>query len=452
MHNDRLPRTLILASSAFNSVTGGGVTLSNLFRGWPRDRLATVTDDRVPVSRDVCDRYYFLTAQEVRYIRPLNWFAPCHGGHDGGRASRPSGTHAGSGPPGLVQRAAIHVVGSAGIPEWATLTPQLKQWIQRFEPQVLYTTLGRVAYVELARQIHEAFDLPIVVHLMDDGVTHPKNRGLFAPYLNRVYRRRFTALLGQATGRMAICQAMARAYQRRYGYAFTSFHNALDLAPWLAAGRRDWGLSKPSRVVYSGSIERHQIQALRTVCQAIHALRAAGVAVEMQIHTSDRDAQAYGAALHNPPGVTVLEALTNETVARRLAQADLLVLAVNFTPNASYYFRYSMPTKVPAYMLSGTPILVYAPGTIAVTQYAQRSGWAQVVDQPGVGLLRQTIQRLLQDEPLRSSLGQRARRVAVERHDAAKVRQAFGQQLRLAADRGAASGIGSRVGPVPVQV
>src|SRR6516165_12513815 len=67
------PRVLFLTPCAFNSVTGGGVTFSNLFRGWPRDRLATITDDPVPVCRDVCDQYYFLSDEELRYKAPFHW-------------------------------------------------------------------------------------------------------------------------------------------------------------------------------------------------------------------------------------------------------------------------------------------------------------------------------------------------------------------------------------------
>ncbi|MBV8653193.1 MAG: hypothetical protein JO255_17135, partial [Alphaproteobacteria bacterium] len=60
-----LPRVLFVTPAAFNQVSGGGITFSNLFRGWPRDRLATVHNDRVPVSRDVCASYYELSDAEL---------------------------------------------------------------------------------------------------------------------------------------------------------------------------------------------------------------------------------------------------------------------------------------------------------------------------------------------------------------------------------------------------
>ena len=55
-----LPRVLFITPFAFNSVSGCGVTYSNLFGGWPKDRLATLHDDFLPVATDVCERYYHL--------------------------------------------------------------------------------------------------------------------------------------------------------------------------------------------------------------------------------------------------------------------------------------------------------------------------------------------------------------------------------------------------------
>ena len=38
------PRILVVTGNNFNLVTGGGITLTNLFRGWPADRLANLHD------------------------------------------------------------------------------------------------------------------------------------------------------------------------------------------------------------------------------------------------------------------------------------------------------------------------------------------------------------------------------------------------------------------------
>lgn len=45
--SDDATRVLFLTSSAFNKVTGGGITFSNLFVGWPIEAIATIHNDPV---------------------------------------------------------------------------------------------------------------------------------------------------------------------------------------------------------------------------------------------------------------------------------------------------------------------------------------------------------------------------------------------------------------------
>ena len=65
------PRVLFLTPAAFNHLTGGGVTFSNLFAGWPKECLATAHNDAVPTSNDICDRYFKLSRAEIDLIAPL---------------------------------------------------------------------------------------------------------------------------------------------------------------------------------------------------------------------------------------------------------------------------------------------------------------------------------------------------------------------------------------------
>src|ERR1700760_2829997 len=65
------PRVLFVTPLAFNDFTGGGVTFSNLFRGWPKDRLFTVHADALPVSTDTCVNYFVLGSEELPLAGPL---------------------------------------------------------------------------------------------------------------------------------------------------------------------------------------------------------------------------------------------------------------------------------------------------------------------------------------------------------------------------------------------
>jgi len=122
----------------------------------------------------------------------------------------------------------------------------------------------------------------------------------------------------------------------------------------------------------------------------------------------------------------------DETYFTRLAGADILLLPVNFDEHSKRYIRLSMPTKVPSYLVSGTPVLVYGPPGVAQVEYARTAGWGFVVDGRGVKALADAIGRLATDRALRHRLSAAAQRVVMN-HDATRVRSAFRAVLARAA-------------------
>ena len=91
-----------------------------------------------------------------------------------------------------------------------------------------------------------------------------------------------------------------------------------------------------------------------------------------------------------------------------------------------------MPTKVPEYLVSGVPVLLYGPEGIAQIDYATDAGWGYVVARRDEAALDTGIRRIVEDHALRQDLVARARSVAASRHDSTKVRSAFVSALKRA--------------------
>ena len=74
-HNNSLPRVLIIGQT-FNKKSGGGITQSNLFSGWDKDKIAvTCTAHLLQDSEtEICDNYYQLGNLENKWIFPFNYF------------------------------------------------------------------------------------------------------------------------------------------------------------------------------------------------------------------------------------------------------------------------------------------------------------------------------------------------------------------------------------------
>lgn len=423
------PRVLFITPAAFNHVTGGGITFSALFRGWPGDRLATVHSDTVPTADDVCSRYYRLGHDELARWPRFLASAP--------DAAAPLATPLPGRPP--VARRARRWIAGNGWPDCGRLTAGLEAWIAAFEPELVYTILGTIGMMELVDAVRRRFELPLVVHFMDDWPSHLYRGGMLSFAARARMQVLVRRLVDAAAERMAIGDAMAEAYAQRYGVPFSAFQNAVDMDAvdsWTGVGRAGEGSAKVLRVVYAGALfDNAQAQSVIDVARAAAALSAGGLDIRFDVYSPSHLAERFRPLIETAPCVRLLD--TIEEDARffgAIAAADILVLPVNFDAESMRLVRYSMPTKLPAYLASGTPVLVYGPPGLAQVEDARRHGWGHVVDRRGVDEVSAALARLAGDADLRKTLATRARELAIERHDAAKVRRAF--QSRLAAAAG----------------
>ena len=427
------PRVLFVTPVAFNPYSGGGATFASLFAGWPKDRLATLHNDSAPTSNETCERYFVLGPDELDFVWPLSALR---------RAARPQAAPApnrsvakATDRPRWMDRARQMLLGDS-IPERACLTPALERWIAEFRPEVLYTILGSNGMMTLVEQIAARFDLPLVVHMMDDWPNAAHRHGLFAPIERRRMQRHLDRIFAAATGCLGICPPMCEAYTRRYGRAFVPFQYALDLERWGPIHKHDLAPSQPPQFLYVGSIFRNaQLDSLADCAQAVAELNAEGFAARLRIVTSADNCARYRHLLARHQNIVVEPSASNDDqFFRSLAEADALLLPVNFDRASVDFIRYSMPTKVPAYLNSGTPALVYGPAETAQVRYAIDSEWALVVAERSREKLKAALKEIVQDQALRQSLSAAAR-AASTKHDARVVRRAFQALLAQSATR-----------------
>lgn len=440
--DEDVPRVLFVTSHAFNHLTGGGVTFSNLFRGWPRERLATIHNDVVPTTDDICDRYYVLGRREIDLVPPLDRLRNLARGNHSDVSSEAGGVSQGKQKvtvkrSGLMKPAVLRLMGRA-LPQRARLSRELAAWIEAYRPDVLFTILGSNAMMELIEEIRLRFDLPMVVHMMDDWPNARPELGAFGVSEWLTKRRRVAHHLKAATTCLGISDAMCAAYEERYGRPFLSVQNAVDIPRWQSKARQNGATGKvPYKLLYVGSIYAFaQLQSLVDLACAVGKMSDSGFPIELEISSPAFLVEPYRQDLEIHENIKISEPMDQDNVFYdRIARADALVLPVNFDQRSVTFIRYSMPTKVPAYLSSGTPILVYGPRGVAQVDYATEFDWGLVVSKRQEDKLAEALRRILTDMPLREGLRSRAQTVARDRHNAETVRRRFQDALTEAAGR-----------------
>ena len=438
MASNEYPRVLLVTGQPFNQYTGTGITLTNLFRGWPANRIAMIYQDAsYGLDDSLCRRFYQLATREMGWIWPLSVLNYLR------LKSQPIST-----PPGSVnapdygsasrvkqgwRKLALSAFDSPEPLRRVYISDELRAWAQDFQPEVIYSAFSTLSNLRFVRDLTSLTGASLATHTFDDWPQVKYRRGFLAPFVRLTWRRELEDIFNRADLRMGICDKMCREYAARYGLSFVSFHNVVEVGVWEKAARQDWSACEPFRIVHSGNIGAiAKIQSLLDICHVVRELHASGMPIELSIHTLSTKAHLYRSMLGSPPSVTVHDPPENDEFIPLLSGADLLILPVDFGEERIARYKYSMPTRVPAYMISGTPILVYGPPEVAAVEYAQQAGWGYVVPQRDLNALREVIILLATDVDLRRKLGQRAKEVAIQNHGATKVREAFRDALARA--------------------
>ena len=439
------PRVLILGES-FANLTGGGITLSNLFRGWPKERLAVVNDLRYYPNTDVCSQYYRLGSSEWSFLWPVSLLLKnkrksgevilgqqaCEA--DDSKEKNDSWQKEIT----LLYRKSFvkqllttidDALGSEAVIRKLKLSTPLTSWIRHFQPDLIYTQLSTIQLIRLTHQVSKVFEVPYVIHIMDDWPSTLYSDKLLASYLRPRLEKEFSDLLSHASGFFGISQKMCDFYQTKYSRTCVPFHNPLDLNNWSETSKKDWKANIPFRIMYRGHLGMGIQESLIDLCDAVHELYQSGRTVQLEITLTPTCDDQTKQVFERPGCVNVKEIIPYREIPKTLASADLLVLAYDFDTAAVNMNRYSMPTRATEYMVSGTPVLVYGPSELAVTEYAQKEKWAEIVAERNRARLIQTLIRLMDNQDLRQKLGCRAKELAIHKHDAVHVRETFRKAL-----------------------
>jgi glycosyltransferase involved in cell wall biosynthesis len=411
-------RIVVLSGSSFNRVRGGSLTLTNLFSGWPRDRIAMIHCDAIPPTHEICDSYYELTGDEITRFGPFLGMRALSVQSAEARSPHASPW---SRLAGFSKRALFGNM----LPDRGHLSTELATWLADFHPTLLYTILGSNSMMDLALVISRRFSTHLAVHFMDDwqSVAYRGGALSFAP--RRRMERRVLEIMSRADLRFGISPAMCRTYEERYGYAFEPFMNAVNTARYATVRPTPPEPAGRKEILYIGSILPDvQLQSLIDSCHAAALLRDRGVT--LTILTSDAHLHRYRSLLSIAPNINVGKSPPDgDEYIRRLKSASMLLLPVNFDPTSVDFIRYSLPTKVPAYLASGTPILAYGPPNTAQIEYAREERWAHIVSERNVTSLSEAMEHLIMTEALRRTLGEQAMRVARSHHDIGEIRGRF---------------------------
>ena len=429
-----LPKVLIIGQP-FNNDTGGGITLSNLFKNWDKDKLAVacsaylISDSIDPV---ICDNYYQLGYNETKWRFPLNLIQRKY-------LSGPLKFNQEKIQNISIKKSKLRVklimsflvpvlnyIGLSQIISKTKLSIQFKSWLKDFDPDVIYVQPTSRDGILFCLSVHSFLKKPIIFHIMDDWPTVISDKGFLSKFWSKKIDKDFRNLLNKSNVLMSISGEMSRVYKLRYNKDFVPFHNAIDINFWGKYQRSNYNLTVEPLILYAGRTGLGIDTSLELFAKAVQkANTELQISLKFVLQTPEvpKWCKNYSCVEHKNFG-------NYSDLPETFSSADFLLLPYDFSPKAVRYIKYSMPTKAPEYMMSGTPIILFAPLETAIVKYCQLYNCAKIITENNIDTISNKIKELINSESERQLLGENAKKIAREKHDSVNVTKAFEQTIR----------------------
>lgn len=436
--NERLPRVLIYGET-FKKSGGGGITLYTLFGDWPFENISMLSDRFGEVSDIHFTEYYQLGHLEIRTM--AHKFGLKTGNTSGAitisqnKTLQTLQTQDTSISTNSIyfqfKRAFISLVRFFGIQNLffqVNTSKELIEWISIVKPDVIYFQPNTIQSISLLNEIHEQTGIPYIIHVMDNFL----DTNILGKKLNfkekKALELSIKKLVSRADLCIGICDEMAKYYSAKFQKDFFSYQHAVNTDFWF----KNYNVRiNPSKfiILYAGRISLGTKNSLISLAKAIENCNEQyNCNFDFQIQTTS-DAPKILRKLSQYKCVSIHPAVEYNTLPNRFAQADLLVLPMDFDEESLQYIRYSMPTKVPEYLATGVPILVLAHETTALYKYAKSQNWAFTCSSYNTTEIGNLLKDIKNNNQNRIAISETAKFIGKQNHDINVIRRSFKQRI-----------------------
>jgi glycosyltransferase involved in cell wall biosynthesis len=290
------------------------------------------------------------------------------------------------------------------------ISSELREWIVKSDPDYFYAVLSTRHSIIFAEELKKEFNKPFIIHILDDWPAAIGNNSIFKNYWNKKINQEFKQLINTVSKRVAISEAMAKEFELRFSGKWDYFHNPIDINQWLPYQKKT--ISKHSdfiKIAYFGRIGRANQEALLLFIDAIKELNKIHlVFIQIDIYSSNILPNAY----LELDFIKIHGFINHHEIPKIIVSYDYLILPISFNEQDFTFSRLSIPTKLSEYLISGVPVIIFAPKETAVCKFADETNSAFVISTTAKTEIVASLGLFFSDEKMQKEISENARMVA----------------------------------------
>lgn len=432
----KYPKVLIIGNT-LNKRTGIGITLSNLFEGWPSEKLAIATQGDInKIYTNQAKQFYCFGDKETKVMWPLKYFININKSkacdfnlHNEEMSQINSGFLKVLKQimyENIVKKLLI-LTGLYFIRYNLCPSQKFTKWVKTFNPDIIYCASSNLHIYTFIKRLLCEYDCKLIIHVADDWANSNYNLTIYPLklYWEKRFKTVFEHIVMCSSVRLAISEKMAKEYSKKYRKIFLPYHNPVKLENWEFVNQKTRTDRKEFKILYIGKVNKDTCEGINCLITAVSRLNEKFITFHVYSNTSriqlKKKMRYYethyrGSIEHN--NIPVL-----------FQDYDALFLPLSFDKRSIQYTRLSMPTKLTEYMVSEKPILLYAPSELAVTEYLKENGCAFIIEEKAK--FNEGLNEFLSNSELRQVISKKAKMVAVKNHESKIVKKAFLNNINI---------------------
>jgi len=429
---------VIIVGETFRKNGGGGITMANLFKEWPKENIAVITSQIDETDPTTGYRFYQLGNLEIKFPFPFNIIQKkVHSGEY--LFMERTGEINMVVRPGLQRTLKsvfrhffdymINLMGLSYKFYSINVSESLVNWIHAFNPDVIYVQPFLHRTMRFGNLLYDKLSIPYVIHVMDDSVNYVNKSIIFRRINQKQIEQDFEQLVFNAKKCMCISDAMSNEYAERYHRTFMTFRNPVELEKWLPFRKESLVAdNEVLRIIYTGRLFSPTLHSLIEFCQVVDRMNRKNQQISLHIYTHDKN-ETFFKKTQKMLGISILDPLDFEEIPRLIPAYDIFLLCLDFDEQAKKYSQFSISTRTSEGMISGVPIFLYAPSYSALYKYIEKYEAGLLVCDNNGGKIEESVMRLWTDTNLKIKLTSNALNQVLKDSDAKVVRERFRQNL-----------------------
>lgn len=179
----------------------------------------------------------------------------------------------------------------------------------------------------------------------------------------------------------------------------------------------DYNPKPPYTILYTGRISWPQIGALKNLIKAVNEIN--DIDLKLKIYTPSPIDYLKKIGIEKSEKVEILVAPPQD-MPQIQTKADILFLPLSWHTKSQDIINTATPGKLTDYLISSRPILIHAPSSSFLSQYAKDNNFALVVDEENIEKLKSAIKTLLFNKTFAKQIIENAKNTFFKNHDANK--------------------------------